>query len=93
MKFVVAEKRANLLSNKKSFIQRPGLKEIKEKAYSVEKKREINKDAYKPWTAELDEELIYLYESDNPLSAIAVQFGRTKGAIVSRLKKLNIYPD
>jgi F-box protein, helicase, 18 len=92
MKFVVAEKQSGLLSNKRTFTKKPSGKEIKEKAYTVEKKRETHKDAYKPWTAESDQELIYLYESDNPLSAIAFHFGRTKGAIVSRLKKLNNYP-
>ncbi len=68
-----------------------GIKKIKEKAYTVAEKRENNKDAYKPWTPELDEELRLLYESDNPVSAMATHFGRTKGAILSRLKKLNYF--
>ena len=69
------------------------IKEIKEKAYSVVKKRETHKDAYKPWSPELDEELKLLYESDNPISAIAEHFGRTKGAILSRLRKLNYFSE
>ncbi len=69
------------------------IKQIKEKAYSVAQKRESHKDAYKPWTPELDEELKQLYESDNPISAIADHFGRTKGAIISRLKKFNYFTD
>lgn len=89
----------NLLKDyKQQFIKKSSGKrltgmQIKEKAYSVEKKREINRDAYKPWTPELDEELKTLYDSDNPISAIANHFGRTKGAIISRLKKLNYYPE
>jgi len=67
------------------------IKQIKEKAYSVAQKRESYKDAYRPWTPELDEELKQLYESDNPISAIADHFGRTKGAIISRLKKFNYF--
>jgi superfamily I DNA/RNA helicase len=69
------------------------IKQIKEKAYSVAQKRESHKDAYKPWTPELDEELKQLYDSDNPISAIAAHFGRTKGAIISRLKKFNYFTD
>jgi len=69
------------------------IKQIKEKAYSVAKQREVSRDAYKPWTSDQDEELRYLYESDNPISAIADHFGRTKGAIISRLKKLNYYTE
>lgn len=69
------------------------IKQIKEKAYTVAKQREISRDAYKPWTSDQDEELRYLYESDNPISAIADHFGRTKGAIISRLKKLNYFTE
>jgi len=66
-------------------------KQIKEKAYSVAKKREAHADAYKPWTPELDSELKQLFESDNPISAIAEHLSRTKGAIISRLKKFNYF--
>ncbi|MDF2382558.1 UvrD-helicase domain-containing protein [Nostoc ellipsosporum NOK] len=69
------------------------IRQIKEKAYTVAAKRETFNDAYKPWTSDLDEELRYLYESDNPISAIADHFGRTKGAIISRLKKLNYFTE
>ena len=63
------------------------------KKYSVEKSREVNKDAYKPWTASQDDELIYLYESDNSILDMAVHFGRTRGAIISRLRKLGYYTE
>ncbi len=64
-----------------------------EKKYSIEKSREVNKDAYKPWTTSQDEELKYLYESDNSLFDMAEHFGRTKGAIISRLRKLGYYTE
>lgn len=63
----------------------------KEKTYTVWNKREVNKDAYKPWTDELDDELKVHYDNGTTLSKIAAHFGRTKGAIISRLKKLNHY--
>jgi hypothetical protein len=62
----------------------------KERAYNV-LKRETNKDAYKPWTPELDEELKDHYDNGTALGKIAAHFGRTKGAIISRLRKLNHY--
>jgi F-box protein 18 (helicase) len=62
----------------------------KERAYNV-LKREINKDAYKPWTPELDDELKDYYDNGTALGKIAAHFGRTKGAIISRLRKLNHY--
>jgi hypothetical protein len=74
-------------------IKSQSIKEHKERTYTVSQKRESHKDAYKPWTPELDEELKQLYQSDNPISAIADHFGRTNGAIISRLKKYNYFPD
>jgi ATP-dependent exoDNAse (exonuclease V) beta subunit len=65
----------------------------KERAYNVWQKREINKDAYKPWSPEQDEELKAYYDNGTALSKIADHFGRTRGAIISRLRKLNHYFD
>lgn len=60
------------------------------KSYTVEERRTIHKDAYKPWTPELDEELAtMLSEGVNPKD-IAKHFGRTNGAIQSRVKKLGL---
>lgn len=57
----------------------------------VEKSRETNKDAYRPWTRELDEELTVLWmEGINPKD-LALHFGRTKSAINSRMKKLELF--
>lgn len=65
----------------------------KEKSYTVINKRKVNKDAYKPWTDELDEELKMHYDNGTSISKIAEHLGRTKGAVISRLKKLGHYWD
>ncbi len=65
-------------------------KEPTEKKYSLEKAREINKDAYRPWTEEQDNELTIMYCDKLSLNAMAEHFGRTKGAILSRIKKLEL---
>lgn len=62
----------------------------KYKTYSVIEKRDSFKDAYKPWTHELDEELTMMYYDAVNVKDIAKHFGRTKGAIESRLMKLGI---
>jgi len=61
-----------------------------EKAYSVDEVRTKHKDAYKPWTPELDTELTTMFcEGVNPKD-MAKHFGRTRGAITSRIKKLEL---
>ncbi|HVF81434.1 MAG TPA: UvrD-helicase domain-containing protein [Flavisolibacter sp.] len=65
------------------------LQRIKDKAVRVEKEREVNKQAYLPWTEELDSELKGLYYDGVSIVEIAKQFGRTESAIVKRLKRLD----
>jgi len=65
-------------------------KEIKEKAYSVDKIRMNHKDAYKPWTEELDDELTEMYCKEESVIYMAVYFGRTQGSIRARIKKLEL---
>ncbi len=61
-----------------------------DKAYSVDEVRTRHKEAYKPWTQELDDELTVMYcEGINTID-LAKHFGRTKGAIRSRIKKLEL---
>lgn len=67
--------------------------EIKKKAYSLEQKREINKGAYLPWTPQLEAELRTLFEDNYSISDLAEHFDRTRGAIISRLKKLNLFDE
>ncbi len=46
--------------------------------------------AHQPWTDDLDTELTVMYNDDITLRDIANHFGRTKGAISSRIKKLGL---
>ena len=62
----------------------------KEKTYSVEITRTSFKDAYKPWTAELDDELTIMYYQGSTPKELAKHFGRTVGSIISRVKKLEL---
>lgn len=62
----------------------------KEKAYSMDEVRTRHKDAYKPWTEELNDELTVMYCEGVNVKDLAKHFGRTKGAIRSRIKKLEL---
>jgi superfamily I DNA/RNA helicase len=46
--------------------------------------------AYKRWTDELDDELTVMYCEGYDIRDLAVRFGRSKGAIWSRIKKLDL---
>lgn len=61
-----------------------------EKAYSVDTVRTIHKSAYAPWTTELDEELSVMFGKNVKVKDMAIHFGRTNGAIRSRIKKLEL---
>lgn len=68
-------------------------KEIKNaEAYSVDEVRTKHKDAYKPWTPELDKKLTVLFCDGFNLKDMAKHFGRTIGSISSRIKKLELFP-
>ena len=60
------------------------------RAFNFNRKKETSKDGYKPWTADQDGELAVLYDNGNSIGDIAELFGRTKGAIIARLKKLSL---
>lgn len=62
----------------------------KEKAYSVAAFREKHKDAYRPWTNELDGELTKMYCEGINVKDLSKHLGRTRGAIYSRIKKLEL---
>lgn len=61
-----------------------------EKSYSVNEVRTKHKDAYQPWTTELDDELTTLFCKGFDIKEMARHFGRTKGAIIARIKKLEL---
>lgn len=60
------------------------------KTYSVEEVRTRHNGAYKPWTPELDDELTIMYCERVTVKDMAKHFGRTTGAIESRIKKLEL---
>lgn len=55
-----------------------------------EEVRKTHKDAYKPWTAALDDELTIMYCEGLSVRDMMRHFGRTRGAIQSRIKKLEL---
>lgn len=63
---------------------------ISEKTYTVEEVRTRHNDAYRPWTQELDDELTVMYCEGVNVMDLAKHFGRSKGAICSRIKKLEL---
>ncbi len=62
----------------------------KPRAYTVKAARNVHRDAYKPWTPELDNELAVMFRKGAPLKDMATHFGRTRGAILARIKALKI---
>lgn len=61
---------------------------FKEKTYSVNAVRQNYHEAYQPWTEEQDKELNIMLDTKATVKEIASHFGRTKGAIKSRIRKL-----
>jgi superfamily I DNA/RNA helicase len=60
------------------------------KSYSFEEVRKTHTEAYQLWTEELDFELTTMFCGKVSISAMAIHFGRTRGAISSRIKKLEL---
>ena len=54
----------------------------------IEQTRKIHKQAYKPWTNKADKELISFYRKGKTVKELSEIFGRTPGAIRSRINKL-----
>jgi ATP-dependent exoDNAse (exonuclease V) beta subunit len=61
-----------------------------EKAYLAGEIRTRHKHAYKPWTRQLDDELTVQYHDGSDVKELANHFGRTRGAIRSRIRKLGL---
>lgn len=64
--------------------------EDSEKAYSIDDIRKTHRDAYRKWTIELDDELTVMYCEGVNVKDMVKHFGRTKGAIRSRISKLEL---
>ncbi|MEU9318246.1 hypothetical protein [Streptomyces sp. NPDC048295] len=58
------------------------------KAYSVEEKRRLHPNAYKPWDPEDEQRLAERCAQGASLSDLSQEFGRNEGAIASRLLKI-----
>lgn len=61
-----------------------------EKAYTVDAVRTRHKDAYARWTPALDDKLTVMFCEGASLDDMATHFGRSRGAIVSRVKRLEL---
>jgi superfamily I DNA/RNA helicase len=66
---------------------------FEEKAYDIAEIRKKHKSAYAPWNDELDRELRFMFEEGLSTKDLANHFGRTKGAIRSRIQKLYSFED
>ena len=75
----------DLLAIRMDFKQYP-----KEKAKLEKKFGEKSKEAYQPWTEELDDELTIMYCKGISIKKMAEHFQRTKGAIWSRIRILEL---
>lgn len=60
------------------------------KTYSYEEVRKSKPSAYSSWTLEDDLELEELFAKRTPIKELAEYFGRSRGAIASRIKKLEL---
>ncbi|CAL9673388.1 hypothetical protein SUDANB174_07636 [Streptomyces sp. enrichment culture] len=58
------------------------------KAYTVEEKRQLHPNAYKPWNLEDEQRLAERCAQGASLSELSQEFGRNEGAIASRLLKI-----
>lgn len=75
----------NAIRPKQSILQQPT------KAYTLdEKRKEVGKDAYTPWTDADDKELSTLHKLGFKNDQLAQRFKRSRGAIESRIKKLGL---
>ncbi len=85
----------DLYTTEKSFEEDSSKKPVKkrsgkqnEPAVTYMEKRLKNKNAYERWTPESDAELKAMYYKGIDISSLCKHFGRNKGAILSRLKKV-----
>ena len=61
-----------------------------ESTYSVYACRQEHPKAYDPWSEEDDRLLVEMWHDGVAVDDLATHFGRKRGAIISRLKKLNL---
>jgi hypothetical protein len=61
------------------------------KAYTVEEKRQLHPNAYKPWTPDEEAALALRCAQGASLSELSQEFGRNEGAIASRLTRIDAH--
>ena len=71
-------------------IQKIKTEMLKEKTYEVVEIRKEFKEAYQPWNEDADNELKQILREGLNMREMAEHFGRTKGAIKSRMRKLGL---
>jgi ATP-dependent exoDNAse (exonuclease V) beta subunit len=81
-------KAAKPQSSAQSFLAKRRAAKTEEKAFAGS-----GSDAYQPWTPDLDKALRKMAETRASIGKIAAHFGRTKGAIYARLKKLGYFAE
>lgn len=84
------EEQAKAAFKQKPVSQKKNSKSENGKVYSVDAIREEHKDAYRPWTGELDKELTVMFCEGVSVRDMMKHFGRTRGAIASRIRKLEL---
>lgn len=67
---------------------RPPLEPEEAKAYTVDEKRRLHPNAYKPWEPDDDHRLAEHCAQGVSLAELARRFGRNEGAVASRLLKI-----
>lgn len=63
---------------------------LNKQRFTTEKVRENHQQAFLPWTKEDDEKLEQLFGSGKGIEELAIIFARQKGAIITRIKKLEL---
>ncbi|MEJ8769860.1 hypothetical protein [Prevotella sp. HCN-7019] len=58
------------------------------KSYTLEERREKHSNAYMSWNDESDKVLCRMFDEGNTIDSLSEFFKRSKGTIISRLKKI-----
>jgi len=86
----IIKSKPNNNASKDSISKKFSSKTVTVKENALGKIRDTHKEAYKPWTWEQDRELTEMYFDGVSLDVLARYFERTKGAILSRINKLEL---
>uniref|UniRef100_UPI0032167AC1 UvrD-helicase domain-containing protein n=1 Tax=uncultured Draconibacterium sp. TaxID=1573823 RepID=UPI0032167AC1 len=74
----------------RQYARRNGTANTREKSDYYKKAQAENKGAYQPWTREMDQQLSVMFVKGVNLRDMAKHFGRSKSAVGSRIKKLQL---